>query len=149
VIGRIDDGTWVLIQAIGGHNPCWVKADLMEIKGDVFALEPVAVDIIQAWSPYYAPLTGVSARRDGEIVTVFWHPLVLRAGDAADPVSYVVEAWVCLDGQIVFTPVGAYEEVVEITDEPGCAEPSRGQVLGAEKHGYTWPVVIPWPPASP
>ena len=50
-----------------------------------------------------------------------------------------------LELQIVFTPVGAYQAVIEITDELGCDEPSYGQVLAAEKHGYTRPVEIPWP----
>lgn len=145
IIGRTDRGTWILIQAIGGSNPCWVKADLMDIKGEVMAVESVPPDIVQAWSPYYAPLTNVSATREEDKVTVFWSPLVLRAGDDSEQVPYVVEAWVCQDGEIVFTPVGAYQTAVEITDELGCDEPSYGQVLAAEKHGYTRPVEIPWP----
>ena len=145
IIGRTDRGTWILIQAIGGNNPCWVKADLMDIKGDVMALEQVAVDIVQGWSPYYAPLTGVSATREGDKVTVFWHPLVLRAGDDAEQVPYVLEAWVCQGGEFIFVPVGAYVTAAEVIDEPGCEQESWGQVLGAEKHGYTLPVKVPWP----
>ena len=148
IIGRNEMGTWVLIQAIGGDNPCWVKAELMEIKEDVSSLEPLDPHIVQAWSPYYAPLTNVSASRDENNpskVTVFWSPLILRAGDDAEQVPYVVEAWVCQDGEIIFTPIGAYQTVAEVIDEPGCEEPSHGRVLAAEKHGYTKPVEIPWP----
>ncbi|NJN44771.1 MAG: hypothetical protein HC806_08680 [Anaerolineae bacterium] len=79
------------------------------------------------------------------MVTVSWAPLILRAGDEADPVLYVVEAWVCLDGQLIFAPVGTSFPAVEMVDEPGCSEPSHGRVLGAEKHGYTLPVEIFWP----
>jgi hypothetical protein len=138
-------GTWLLIQAIGGDNPCWVKAELMDVKGDVISVKPVDVHIIMPWSPYYGPLKGVSATRQGEVVTVFWSPLELRPGDDAEQVPYLVEAWVCRDGEIVFDPVGAYGTAVEVIDEPGCEEPSRGQVLAAEKHGYTVPVEIQWP----
>jgi hypothetical protein len=148
IIGRDQLGTWVLIQAIGGDNPCWVKAELMEIKEDVMSLEPLVPWVVQAWSPYYAPLTNVSASRDKDDptkVTIFWSPLVLRAGDDAEQVPYLVEAWVCLGGEIVFVPVGAYTTAAEVIDEPGCEEASHAQVLGAEKHGYTKPVVIPWP----
>lgn len=148
IIGRNESSTWVLIQAIGGDNPCWVKAELMELKGEVFSLEPVDPHIVQAWSPYYPPLTNVSAARDEDDeskVTVFWSPLALRAGDDAEQVPYVVEAWVCQDGEIVFTPIGAYEPVALVIDEPGCDEPSHGRVLAAEKHGYTAPAEIPWP----
>lgn len=145
IIGRTDAGDWLLIQAIGGSNPCWVRADLMDVKGEVLAVAPVDVHIILPWSPYYTPLTNVTATREGETVTVSWAPLILRAGDEADPVPYVVEAWVCQDGQIVFTQFGTFETSVEVSDQPGCAEPSHGRVLAAEKHGYTLPVEIPWP----
>jgi len=148
IIGRNELGTWVLIQAIGGDNPCWVKAELMELKGEALTLEPVDVHIVQGWSPYYPPLTNVSAVRDEDDeskVTVFWSPLVLRAGDDAEQVPYVVEGGVLDAGEIVFTPIGAYETVALVIDEPGCDEPSHGRVLAAEKHGYTAPVEIPWP----
>jgi len=51
IIGRTDLGDWVLIQAIGGDNPCWVRADLMEIKEDVLSVAPVDAHIILPWSP--------------------------------------------------------------------------------------------------
>jgi len=145
IIGRNALGTWILIQAIGGSNPCWVKTNLMEIRGEVMGVAPVDPDIIQAWSPYYAPLTNVSAIREGDKVTVSWSPLVLRAGDDAEQTPYVLEAWICQEGELVFIPVGAYTTAVEVTDEQGCPEPSHGQVLAAEKHGYTRPSEVPWP----
>ena len=120
----------------------------MEIKGDVISVEPVDPHIVQAWSPYYGPLTNVSAKRDDENpskVTVFWSPLVLRAGDDAEQVPYVIEAWICQEGEIVFTPIPAYQTVADVIDEPGCEEPSHARILAAEKHGYTSPVEIPWP----
>jgi hypothetical protein len=148
IIGRNAAGTWVLIQAIGGNNPCWVKAELMNIKGDVIAMEPKRVDIIQAWSPYYPPLTGVSASRTEANVTVFWNPITLRAGDDSGQIPYVVEAWVCQAGQIVFVSIGSYGIAAEVTDEPGCETESRGQVMAAEKHGYTRPIILAWPQAE-
>jgi len=149
IIGRNGLGTWALIRAIGGDNPCWVKAGLMEIQGDFFTVQPVPPDIIQAWSPYYAPLTGASAIRDGEKVSIFWHPLQLQAGDDSEQVPYIVEAWICQEGMIVFTPIGTYVTTAEVTDESGCSEASHVQVIAAEKHGYTKPVLVPWPITSP
>ena len=143
IIGRTDTGSWILIQAIGGNNPCWVKATLMEVKGDVMDVQPTYIPLPP--SPYYGPLKGVSARRDGNMVTVFWSPLSLRAGDNSEQTPYVIEAWVCNEGKIVFTPVGAYGSAVEIPDEIGCSEPSHGRITAAEKHGYTPFVEIPWP----
>jgi hypothetical protein len=156
ILRRVQYGNYIEIQAIGGSNPCWVRQDYLELKGRLEDLEPVsAADVRLPISPYYTPPTGVSARRDGDVVTVFWHPLPLRPGDDSEQVPYIVEAWVCQDGQYVFTPAGSYQTAVEIPDGPGCALPSRGFLIAAEKHGYTRRVEIPWPsledgaPAAP
>ncbi len=78
IIGRTDTGSWILIQAIGGNNPCWVKATLMDVKGDVMDVQPTYIPLPP--SPYYGPLKGVSARRDGNTVTVFWSPHIPSGG---------------------------------------------------------------------
>ncbi len=149
VLRRVEGGNYVEVQAIGGNNPCWVRQDYLEMQGDWLNLEPVdAAEVRLPPSPYYGPPTGVSANRVGDVVTVFWNPLVLRAGDSSEQTPYVVEAWVCQGGQMVFIPVGAYQTVAEVTDEPGCAVPSHGRLVAAEKHGYTQPVEIPWPQAD-
>ena len=147
IIGRTDTGSWILIQAIGGNNPCWVKASLMEIKGDVMNVQPTYIPLPP--SPYYRPPTGVSARREGNEVIVSWNPISLRAGDDQAAARYVVEAWVCLQGRLTFTPVGSYVAEAVVADEPGCSESSHGRLVAAEKHGYTLPVEIPWPQAMP
>ena len=143
VIGRTDLGTWILVRAIGGNNPCWVKASLMEIKGDVMTVAPTYIPLPQ--SPYYAALSGVWAIREGDEVIVSWNPISFRAGDDTASPPYLVEAWVCTNGQLIFTPIGSYETFVRIKDEPGCSEPSHARVFGVEKHGYTRWVKVPWP----
>ena len=143
VFGRTDQGTWILVRAIGGDNPCWVKASLMDVKGDVMSVAPTYIPLPQ--SPYYGPLRGVSAQRDGDTVTIFWHAVGLRAGDETASAPYLLEAWVCRAGQLLFTPVGVYENVVDIEDEAGCPEPSHGRLFLVEKHGYSRPVEVPWP----
>ena len=149
IIGRNEAGTWIEVQAIGGSNPCWVKADLMKIQGDVMAVMPIAPeDVRLPMSPYYGPLTGVSATRQGDEVIVSWKPLVLRAGDDSEQFPYLIEAWVCEAGKIVFTPIGTYATAIKITDQPGCSTPSHARVYGVEKHGYTKWVAVPWPLAN-
>jgi hypothetical protein len=145
IIGRTDLGTWILVRAIGGNNPCWVKASLMDVKGDVMNVEPTYMPLPP--SPYYGPPSGVSAQREGNEVHVSWNPINLRAGDDQAAASYVVEAWVCQAGQLLFTPVGSYYPSATVLDEPGCSQPSHARLLGAEKHGYTRAVEIPWPQA--
>lgn len=143
VIGRRADGSWVLVQAIGGSNPCWVKASLMDIQGDVFSVAPVEIPL--PMSPYYGPLTTYSAQREGDTVTVFWQGIQLRAGDDSGQYPYLLEAWVCQDGELVFVPIGTYDYAVEVTDEAGCQAESHARLYAVEKHGYTRPVEIPWP----
>lgn len=143
IIGRNDLGTWVVVQAIGGSNPCWVKASLLQIRGDVMSVAPTYLPLPQ--SPDYGSVTGVSAVRSGNEVAISWNPVILRAGDDFEQIPYVIEAWVCKDGKLVFTPVGSYATFVTVQDEPGCSEPSHGFLYAAEKHGYTKGVTIPWP----
>ncbi len=143
VIGRNEDGSWLLIQAIGGTNPCWLKATLMDVRGEVMSVAPTYIPLPP--SPYYAPPTGVAAVRNGDEVTISWDALYLRAGDDSEWFPYLVEAWVCQEGRLVFIPIGSYETFVTVRDEAGCAEASHGRLFGAEKHGYTRWVEIPWP----
>jgi hypothetical protein len=146
IIGRIELGTYIKVQAIGGKNPCWVNPEWMKITGDIKDVQPIAPDDVGLpQSPYYGPLTGVSAQRQDNEVTVSWNPLELRAGDDSLQVPYLIEAWVCQNGQFAFTPFGSYKTTLKIQDEPGCAEPSHARVYAAEKHGYTRLVEIPWP----
>lgn len=148
VIGRLDDASWLHVQAIGGDNPCWVKASLMDVKGDVFTIEPIYPDKAPLpQSPYYAPLTGVSTTRLDDQITITWFGQTLRAGDeeSVNTPIYIVEIWACEDGQIKFTPYGLFIEELTITDEAGCDKASHGRVYFSEKHGYAGPTELEWP----
>ncbi len=146
ILRRIKYGNYIEVQAIGGNNPCWVREDYFEVEGNLQNVQPVdAEEVKLPQSPYYGPLTGVSARRDGDKVTVFWHPLALKAGDDSEQTPYIVEAWVCQGGEFVFKPVGSYNTAVEILDETDCEQTSHADVVAAEKHGYTRRVEVPWP----
>jgi hypothetical protein len=142
IIGRNETGTWILVQAIGGNNPCWLKASLMNVRGDVMTLAPGSLHLPE--SPYYGPVTGVASVRNGEIVIISWNPLILRAGDDSEQYPYLIEAWVCRAGQLIFVPIGSWATSVDVRDEPGCSEPSHARLYGVEKHGYTAWVTIPW-----
>ena len=143
ITGRNETGTWIIIQAIGGTNPCWVKASLLDIKGEVISLAPATLPLPQ--SPYYGPLTGVDADRIGYEVVISWNPLYLRAGDDSGWYPYLIEAWTCQDGQLSFSAIGSWTTLATVTDEPGCSEPSHARIYGVEKHGYTAWVTVPWP----
>lgn len=142
IIGRNELGTWAYIQAIGGNNPCWINASLLQItRGDLFSVPPVYSRLPQ--SDLYNPPKKVSATRQGNEVTIFWSSVYMTEDDYR---GYLIEAWLCQEGQIVFTPVRSDELAVKLVDEPGCLEPSGGRIYTAEKHGYTQWRLVPWPP---
>jgi len=146
VIGRNDLGTWILVRAIGGNNPCWLKASLMDIKGDVMNVAPTYIPLPQ--SPYYGPPEWVLAKRSRDEVTIYWKGIQYRAGDETAEAPYLIEAWVCVGGELIFTPLGVYETQTKMIDEPGCTEPSHGRLYFVEKHGYSNWIKIPWPAAE-
>jgi hypothetical protein len=143
VIGRNELGTWLMVRAIGGSNPCWLSASLMDVNGEVLSLGYVEPRL--PFSPYYSPLEWASASRAGATVSVSWSPMNLRAGDDSEQYPYLLEAWVCQSGEFVFLPLGSYQTTLQVTDQHGCSQPSHARVYGVEKHGYTAPIEVPWP----
>ncbi|BAJ63290.1 hypothetical protein [Anaerolinea thermophila] len=150
VLRRVIGSNYVEIQAIGGSNRCWVRADYLEFKGDWLTLEPVSAwDVKLPISPYYPSPGGVTAKREGNEIIVSWNPLLLRAGDDSEQTPYIIEAWICVHGEMIFKPFGTYQTSVRIPDEPGCSEASYATFIAAEKHGYTPRVEVPIPPHTP
>jgi len=149
VIGRIEYGNWIYVQAIGGDKPCWVKAEFMDVQGDIMSVEPIYPGKAKLpVSPYYPPTTVRSATRDGNTINVAWLDIPLRAGDEENDRMnhYIIEVWRCEAGQIRFEPLATNDLKISFVDEPGCTEPSRGRIFVQEKHGFAGPTDIPWPP---
>jgi hypothetical protein len=149
VIGRLDDANWIYVQAIGGHKPCWVKAEFMNVQGDIMSVEPIYPDKAKLpVSPYYPPTTVLSATREGNTISVSWLDIPLRAGDEEDERMnhYIIEVWRCEAGQIHFEPLATNDLQISFVDEPSCSEPSHGRIFVQEKHGFAGPTDIPWPP---
>ena len=156
--------TWLLVQSINPSDPmypyskCWVNASFTEvIRGDLntvpdYFSKPKAFEIYGASHLYPQP-SNVSATREGNTVTVYWRAVNNMTED--DYVGYMVEAYICYKGHYDFAPVSYSDSYLQnakdfildvaIPDEPGCNQPSHGQVFLAEKHGYTVGVIIPWP----
>jgi hypothetical protein len=140
IIGRNDLGTWVYVHPWTYFDRCWVKADLLEIRGDLFAAPPYYSRL--PFGELYQPPKNVRATRNGDEVMIAWDPVWMTEDDYR---GYLIEAWLCRDGQLIFTPVRSDETMIVLIDEPGCMQPSSGRLYTAEKHGYTQWVLIPWP----
>jgi hypothetical protein len=149
LIGRVDaqNWNWVLVE---NQVPCWVKADFLEIQGDFKAL-PIAYPGLARLpiSPYYPPSEVLSARRNPltNEITISWVEVPVSLGDYEDDSmqTYIVEVWRCQAGELIFDPLATRFAFISFVDEPGCSQPSHGQVWVQEKHGYAGPAEIPWP----
>ncbi|MCW5873205.1 MAG: hypothetical protein KIS88_01015 [Anaerolineales bacterium] len=127
---------------------CWVSQELITLGVDRSLVYPI--DNPHLVLPYttqpYEPLKGVRATRQGNIVTVYWEPFTYLPGDDSLQNKYLIEAWVCQNGEFVFRAYGTNNTSIEIQDEKGnCSNASRARAFGSDKHGYTGWVGVPWP----
>ena len=141
VLGRNQDASWVYVDPWNYIDFCWVKTEFLELDGDVANIPQIRT--LLPYTEFYWPPTNVQASRIGDQVMVTWYLVPMSLDDDR---GYLIEAWLCQDGQLRFTPLHFWASPAFITDEPGCMEPSSARIYTAEKHGYTEWVLIPWPP---
>jgi hypothetical protein len=126
---------------------CWVSAELIDLyfdRSQIFPIDDPHLVLPYTTQPYSA-LKGVRATRAGNIVTVYWESFEYLPGDDSGQNQYLVEAWVCQNGVLVFRAYGTNASQIEIQDEQTCDEPSHARAFGSDKHGYTNWVTVPWP----
>ena len=148
LIGRTDGDNWHWVY-VQGKNKCWLNASYIEIQGNWQDLPIVYPGIAKLpVSPYYQSTAVLSAVRNGNEVSVSWLDIPLRPGDEEDEsmLHYIIEAWHCVGGQLIFEPLATNDVTITIVDEPGCSQPSHGRIFVQEKHGFAGPAEIPWPP---
>jgi hypothetical protein len=141
VLGRNQDGSWVYVDPWTYVDYCWVKTSLLDLTGDVLSLPQITT--LLPYTEFYHPPTNVSATRVGDEVTVWWDDVWMSLDDDR---GFLIEAWVCRDGQLVFTAINPWDPPAVLIDEAGCMQPSSGRIYTAEKHGYTEWILIRWPP---
>ena len=139
-LGRNQDGSWIYVDPWTYMDKCWVKASLLQWTGDLSNLPQIRT-LLPYTEFYWAP-RNVSATRDGDKVQVWWERVPMSQDDDR---GYLIEAWVCQDRQLVFTPLHFDGPPGTVIDEAGCLVPSSARIYTAEKHGYTQWVLIPWP----
>jgi hypothetical protein len=149
LIGRVDaqNWDWVLVE---NQVPCWVKASFLEVQGDILSLPVVYPGVAKLpITPYYPRSEVLSAQRNNQTneITISWLEVPVSLGDYEDDTmqTYIVELWHCEGGELIFDPLATRLTYISFIDEPGCSEPSHGQVWVQEKHGYAGPAEIPWP----
>ena len=103
-IGHDLDGDWLKIQAVGGNNPCWIKAAQMQVNGDVMTL-PDAYPYTQGLpiSPFFPQIILQSVSGGGGTVNVSWQGHDIRSDlQTGQRIEYIVEIWTCVSGKPTF-----------------------------------------------
>lgn len=144
VLARTDKGDWVYVLPRWYESGCWIRADLLDISGDVFSVKVDYGDL--PYSFIYQPPRILSVVRRGDEVTIEWTDVGMTADKYR---GYLIEAWLCIDGELVFTAVNVDGTITRMIDEYGCSEPSWARIFSAEKHGYSRWRMIPWPEHQP
>jgi hypothetical protein len=145
ILNRNGDGTWVYVKPITYNNECWVKASLLDYKGNVNSLEEYYAPLPYVYTYLYKPVQYVIVIRNGNEVIINWDPVWMTEDDDR---GYLIEAWVCQDGKFVFLPINYFpytNTTAKIQDEPGCLQESHARFYTVEKHGYMPFIEIPWP----
>lgn len=144
---ELNENWWFLHTVERPDFNCWVSQELIDLGGDrsqIFPIDDPHLVLPYTTQPYGA-LKNVNARRSGNIVVVSWDDFEWLPGDDSEQQKFLVEAWVCQNGEFVFRAYGTNATSIEIQDEPTCSEPSHARAFGSDKHGYTNWVTVPWP----
>jgi hypothetical protein len=62
-----------------------------------------------------------------------------------DDRGYLIEAALCQNGNLIPIVVHTDRTIYDFSDQLNCSGESGGRLYSVEKHGYSDPVVIPWP----
>jgi hypothetical protein len=145
VWGRFAYSAWLQVKFEKLAYACWVAPTVIDVSGDITRIYLTEPDLMKVGSNQYGPPHNVSARRDGNQVTITWDRMVMTEDKDR---GYFIEAWVCQNGAYLWWTVSfpdQYTTSYTVQDDGGCSQPSSGEIRTVEKHGFSEPVPIPWP----
>jgi len=146
VRGRHEISAWLYVKFDKLDYNCWVAPSVVDVVGDVSALYAVEPNLPKIGYNKYGPPKNVTAIRNGNQVTISWDQVHMTTDHDR---GYFLELYVCQNGNYIWWTYSYPDQFTTsytVTDEAGCPLPSRGQLYTVEKHGYSQPVDIPWPP---
>ncbi|HUE98543.1 MAG TPA: fibronectin type III domain-containing protein [Anaerolineales bacterium] len=146
VRGRYIYSNWLHIKFDKLNYFCWVAPSVVDVVGDVAAVAYRDLNLQSIGSNMYGPPGNVTAVRDGNKVTISWNKVEMTLDDSR---GYLLELFVCQD-TIFKWWTDSYPDQdstsYTVQDEAGCAQPSSGKLYTVEKHGFSEPATVPWPP---
>ena len=137
---------WLYVKFDKLNYFCWVAPSVVDVVGDVSRLNRrTELNLQSIGSNMYGPPRGVTAVRDGDIVTISWEQVEMTKDDDR---GYLLELFVCQDTIYIWwtdSYPDQFSTAYAVKDEAGCAQPSSGKLYTVEKHGFSEPAIIPWP----
>ena len=146
VRGRYIYGNWLYIKFDKLNYFCWVAPSVVDVVGDISAINYKELNLQSIGNNMYGPPTGVTAIRNGNKVTVSWKRVEMTKDDDR---GYLLELFVCQNGAYIWwtdSYPDQYTTSYTVKDEAGCAAKSSGKLYTVEKHGFSQPAIISWPP---
>src|SRR5215207_6396702 len=146
VRGRFIYSNWLYIKFDKLNYFCWVAPSIVDVVGDISAVAYKDLNLQSIGSNQYGPPSGVTAVRDGNQVTISWNQVQMTKDKDR---GYLLELFVCQDTFYKWWTDSYPDQFTTsytVKDEAGCAQPSSGKLYTVEKHGFSEPAIIPWPP---
>ncbi|HEY5729675.1 MAG TPA: hypothetical protein VIS72_06455 [Anaerolineales bacterium] len=146
VRGRYVYSKWLYIKFDKLNYFCWVAPSVVDVVGDISLIGYKELNLQSIGSNMYGPPTGVTAVRVGNEVLISWNQVVMTDDDDR---GYLLELFVCQGGNYLWWTYSYPDQFTtsyEVRDEAGCALPSSGKLYTVEKHGFSQPVILAWPP---
>ena len=145
VRGRYIYSSWLYVKFDKLDYFCWVAPSVVDVAGDVSTVAYKELNLQSIGSNMYGPPGNVTAVREGEFVTISWNKVQMTLDDSR---GYLLELFICQDTIFYWWPDSLPDQdstSYTVKDEAGCAQPSSGKLYTVEKHGFSEPVIIPWP----
>jgi len=145
VRGRYIYSNWLYVKFDKLDYFCWVAPSVVDIVGDVSTVGNKELNLQSIGSNQYGPPKNVLAVRNGNEVIISWDRVEMTKDKDR---GYLLELFVCQDGAFLWwtdSYPDQYTTSYEVKDEAGCPQPSTGKLYTVEKHGFSEPVIIPWP----
>ena len=137
---------WLYIKFDKLNYFCWVAPSVVNVVGDVSTLQRrTELNLQSIGSNMYGPPRGVTAVRNGDIVTISWEQVEMTKDDDR---GYLLELFVCQDTIYTWwtdSYPDQFSTAYSVKDEAGCSQPSSGKLYTVEKHGFSEPAIIAWP----
>jgi len=146
VRGRFIYSKWLYVKFDKLNYFCWVAPSVVDVVGDISQIAYKELNLQSIGSNMYGPPRNVTAVRNGDKVTITWERVEMTKDDDR---GYLLELFVCQNGAYRWwtdSYPDQFSTSYTVKDEAGCPQPSSGKLYTVEKHGFSQPAVIPWPP---